>query len=187
MQVEGLLCLPVKTQEHGGDICSFVFGGTHCEISGQTVRNPLHGGLTSSSTVPCSSTGIHQRTPGSRAGFCCPDLFTDESKFTLSTCDKCEAVSRGCGKSFGGSAIDWLWDAASNEILIVSAIRCRDEILPSRMMKEHSASVHPAPHFCHDTTLYYHGGFKTVTSEMITQSYQTLLSYIIFIHICCWK
>lgn len=48
-------------------------------------------GICACSTGPCSLIGTCQRTPG-LAGL--PLLFTNKSKFTLSTCDSCEKVCR---------------------------------------------------------------------------------------------
>ncbi len=94
---------------------------TGVNVSDQTIRNRLHeGGL----RVRCPLVGpvLTARHRGARLAFAIehqnwhvhhwpPVLFTDQSRFTLSTYDRCEKVWRGRGEQHeqfgGGSVMVW--------------------------------------------------------------------------------
>ncbi len=88
---------------------------TGVNVSDQTIRNRLHeGGLRARrSLVGPVLTARHR---GARLAFAIehqnwqvrhwrPVLFTDESRFTLSTCDRCERVWRSCGEHYAACNI----------------------------------------------------------------------------------
>ncbi len=123
---------------------------TGVNVSDQTIRNRLHeGGLRA--RRPLVGPVLTARHRGARLAFVTehqnwhvrhwhPVLFTDECRFTLSTCDRCERVWRSSGEQhdqFGGRSV-MVWGGISMEGRTdlyrldngtLTAIRYRDEIL----------------------------------------------------------
>ncbi|KAI3373340.1 hypothetical protein L3Q82_006637 [Scortum barcoo] len=145
---------------------------TNVHVSAQTVRNRLHeggmmgpmstGGGCAYSPTPCRTFGICQRTPRlANSPLLRPVLFTDESRFTLSTCDRRDRVWRRRGERsaacnilqhdrFGsGSVMVWggisLGGRTALHVLArgsLTAIRYRDEILRP-LVRPYAGAVGP--------------------------------------------
>ena len=144
---------------------------TGVNVSAQTIRNRLHeGGLRARRPVVCPVLTAQHR--GARLAFAIehqnwhvchwrPVLFTDESRFTLSTCDRRERVWRSQGERYaacnivqhdrvgGGSVMVWggismegRTDLYRLENGSLTAIRYRDEILEP-MVRPYAGAVGP--------------------------------------------
>ena len=144
---------------------------TGVNVSAQTIRNRLHeGGLRARRPVVCPVLTAQHR--GARLAFAIehqnwhvrhwrPVLFTDESRFTLSTCDRRERVWRSQGECyaacnivqhdrFGGGSVmvpgvismEGRTDLYRLENGSLTAIRYRDEILEP-MVRPYAGAVGP--------------------------------------------
>ena len=151
---------------------------TGVNVSAQTIRNRLHeGGLRARRPVVCPVLTAQHR--GARLAFAIehqnwhvrhwrPVLFTDESRFTLSTCDRRERVWRSQGERYaacnivqhdrfgGGSVMVWggismegRTDLYRLENGSLTAIRYRDEILEP-MVRPYAGAVGPGFLLMHD-------------------------------------
>ena len=151
---------------------------TGVNVSAQTIRNRLHeGGLRARRPVVCPVLTAQHR--GARLAFAIehqnwhvrhwrPVLFTDESRFTLSTCDRRERVWRSQGERYaacniiqhdrfgGGSVMVWggmsmegRSDLYRLENGSLTAIRYRDEILEP-MVRPYAGAVGPGFLLMHD-------------------------------------
>ena len=145
---------------------------TGVNVSAQTIRNRLHeGGLRARRPVVCPVLTAQHR--GARLAFAIehqnwhvrhwrPVLFTDESRFTLSTCDRRERVWRSQGERYaacnivqhdwfgggsvmvpGGISMEGRTDLYRLENGSLTAIRYRDEILEP-MVRPYAGAVGPA-------------------------------------------
>ncbi|KAK3521550.1 hypothetical protein QTP70_013078 [Hemibagrus guttatus] len=151
---------------------------TGVNVSDQKIRNRLQeGGLRAQH--PLVGTVLTARHRGARLAFAiehqnwqvhhwCPVLFTDESRFTLSTCDRCERVWRSRGEHyaacniiqhdrFGGGSV-MVWEGISMEECTdlyrrdngtLTAIRHRDEIL-GPIIRPYTGAVGPGFLLVHD-------------------------------------
>ena len=151
---------------------------TGVNVSAQTIRNRLHeGGLRARRPVVCPVLTAQHR--GARLAFAIehqnwhvrhwrPVLFTDESRFTLSTCDRRERVWRSQGERYaacnivqhdrfgGGSVMVWGGISMEGQTDLyrlqngsLTAIRYRDEILEP-MVRPYAGAVGPGFLLMHD-------------------------------------
>ena len=151
---------------------------TGVNVSAQTIRNRLHeGGLRARRPVVCPVLTAQHR--GARLAFAIehqnwhvrhwrPVLFTDESRFTLSTCDRRERVWRSQGERYaacnivqhdrfgggsvmvpGGISMEGRTDLYRLENGSLTAIRYRDEILEP-MVRPYAGAVGPGFLLMHD-------------------------------------